>query len=693
MLLADVRSIADEPRVIAAMHRARALAEAVAARAPSAHDARVLADAVSDDDPIVAIGALHALGRVRHPLARRALAAQLDATARWRREHAVWALGHAARVPVAIPRLLELVEAGGFASMLAQMTLEQGARARDGRLASAIRLRLDATTSIGARGRLVETLGLDDHPSAMPLLEEIAEGDDHLFARIAAISALGARHSTSSRALLARLAQHDDEIGTHALLAMNDQAMRRRPQQPAGSRMRVAQLYLHADLDPDLRRAGAGDNGGIASLLMLLSAALADQPEIERVLTLARGTTRDALADAVWPRSDAAVIGSVPFPRGPLADSWEHRVAVERGIRRQLVAHGPIDVLHLRMADVGTLVARRVARSLGIAVDFTAAPDPHAVIDSLDRQGRLTRSEFGERDAAEHWWFRARLAEDLARDAHALALLPRPRVRAVVADAFGVAAADLEERSSIIPEGVSGSIVAQAADDAARFAEGGSVAVLGELQERLARLPVDRRALPPLITAGRLHRQKGVERLVEAWAGSAVLRTRFNLVIVGGELDDPSPEEQAVLAAIARVPDTEQGLVMLGHRPHLDTARLLADAARRGGVYVCASEKEEFGLAIVEALAAGLVPVAPIAGGPSTYLRDGETGVLCDTSSVPGLAAAIERAAGLVDRPGRAERAREQVLTTLTIEQMAEALAGLYPRAVERCARAVASLA
>ena len=41
----------------------------------------------------------------------------------------------------------------------------------------------------------------------------------------------------------------------------------------------MAQLFLHADLDRELSRAGAGDNGGIATMLVRLGDALAASPE------------------------------------------------------------------------------------------------------------------------------------------------------------------------------------------------------------------------------------------------------------------------------------------------------------------------------------------------------------------------------------------------------------------------------
>ncbi len=106
-------------------------------------------------------------------------------------------------------------------------------------------------------------------------------------------------------------------------------------------------------------------------------------------------------------------------------------------------------------------------------------------------------------------------------------------------------------------------------------------------------------------------------RLADAFASDPALRARATLVIVGGELDDPTPTEAIELARIraaqAAQPDLATALVLLGHRPNGEVAELLAasPARRRSvigpdGAYACASRKEEFGLAIVEALAAGL---------------------------------------------------------------------------------------
>jgi glycosyltransferase involved in cell wall biosynthesis len=98
-------------------------------------------------------------------------------------------------------------------------------------------------------------------------------------------------------------------------------------------------------------------------------------------------------------------------------------------------------------------------------------------------------------------------------------------------------------------------------------------------------------------------------------------------------------------------------------------------------VYVCASVKEEFGLALLEAMAAGLMVVAPDAGGPATYVEDGVTGRLTRTWDPDGLAAAVSTAldASLAETsPDRAARSRAVVAERFTVAAMARALTGVY---------------
>jgi glycosyltransferase involved in cell wall biosynthesis len=180
--------------------------------------------------------------------------------------------------------------------------------------------------------------------------------------------------------------------------------------------------------------------------------------------------------------------------------------------------------------------------------------------------------------------------------------------------------------------------------------------------------------------------------LVEAWAGDPVLSASCNLLVVGGDLEEPSRDELAELsridAAIARHDGPGRGLLLAGHQPHATVAAWLAAVrhgcagrSAAGGIYVSASLKEEFGLAILEAMASSLVVVAPDGGGPATYVRGGVTGILTDTTSAAALAAATRRALDLAASPTATERAARELATLrerFSIDTMATALGEVY---------------
>lgn len=474
--------------------------------------------------------------------------------------------------------------------------------------------------------------------------------------------------------------------------------------EPSG--LTVAQLYLHADIDGTLLHAGQGDTGGIATLLVHLGDALLAEGSVERVLTLSRGS-----ADRLPIPADLSGPGhhylSVPLP-GPVRhapDAWPLRVPARRGIRRLLRAAGRVDVLHLRMADVGSWAAAEVARDLGIPTVLTLAPDPHALIAARDAAGTLTRGTFGAADHAEHLVFRFRLLRDLAAQAAHLVVFPRADLARDLRELLHLDPDDAR-RVSTVAEGIDIAPLERAALEVADDLRGDPVpeataTALEALDALLTGLPPERRRLPLAITVGRLHRIKGMATLVQAWASDPTLAGRCNLLVVGGDLRTPSDDEAEQLGRIdAAVPRSEgpaRGLLLAGHRPNGVVAAWLA-AVRLGrpglaapaGVYVSASLKEEFGIAILEAMASGLVVVAPRDGGPATYVEHGVTGLLADTGSPAALAAALVSALDLASAPGaadRADKARTLVTDQFSIQTMASALAAIYREVTHDTAR------
>ena len=686
-----------------------------ASRAGGRQAVGILRRAIDDEqNQLVAIAAVHALGRVFDDEADDALSELLSSDRAFLREHAAWAFG--SRLPRldAVSRLVGCVVQAGFTGMLAQRTLQQWAVSAPDQIALALEGALVAEREVGARTRVVETLGLVSGRVAGRALRELAadstEPDD---VRIAAIAGLGDRRGDERGLSLVReLASIDSDAGASGSRAIADAArlaLIDLGDSPAairlGDGLTVAQLFLHADIDRGLTRAGAGDNGGVATLLVRLGDALANLDGIERVLTMSRGdagSAADSLLDL------AARTGAdhdfVPVPLlsepSPQARSWHTRVAAERGIRRALIALGPVDVLHLRMADVGSMAASSVARELNIPVVFTLAPDPHGVIRALDVAGSLTAANFGDVDEHEHYWFRHRLVSRLAADAEHTVLFPRPAVRDELQELLGIDIDESPEQYTVVPEGIDlvtidDALLEVEARNGTRAAD--EHAAIDELDALIVALPEHRRGLPIALSVGRLHRVKGMATIVEAWATDPALFERCNLVIVGGDLLAPSADEQSQLDAIDRVlrenPRAADGLVLAGHRPNDVVSRWLAvtrlgsgDLIGASGIYVCGSLKEEFGIAILEALAAGLVVVTPDAGGPATYVDDGVTGILVDTGSATGVRRGMTEALQIAarDDAARVDAARGIVRERFTVQAMATALERVYIGVAEK---------
>ena len=454
--------------------------------------------------------------------------------------------------------------------------------------------------------------------------------------------------------------------------------------------LRIAQVLMQGRVDAALSAAASGDGGGLITLQVGLTRELARHDSVSEVHLVTRSFHGDSsvFARRSEPIGERGFVSRIPFGPSeylPRDEMWAHRAQLERELRSFLAEHGPFDALHLRFADVGTFAAARIARDLDIPLVFTLAPDPHSVIAAEEASGDLTRENFAQVEQAKHYLFRAWLVDHMLDRADRLALLPRQDQREQFRHLLNI---DIEtsDRFVVIPEGVDLAVAEAAASDVLAIRQGARVPkVLSELEQAIRALPRSRQGLPLLISAGRFSTVKGFDRTVAAWSGDASLSSRFNLVIVGGNLGNPSAEERVVSAAIATRAGDAEGLILLGGRSHREVALLLAAAAHGlpgtvgdDGVYVCASAKEEFGLAIVEALAAGLPVVAPKVGGPATYVDHRFTGYLADTMDVNDISRGIHWADGARRSEVRSDAAKRMVRSDYSLSSMASELVEIY---------------
>lgn len=173
-------------------------------------------------------------------------------------------------------------------------------------------------------------------------------------------------------------------------------------------------------------------------------------------------------------------------------------------------------------------------------------------------------------------------------------------------------------------------------------------------------------APPTLIFLGRVNWKKGLDRLVPALA----LVPRARMIVAGNDEDGYSNE----IERLAEAHGVADRIQFVGPVYGEDKWRLMAEA----DAFVLPSYSENFGNAVLEAMAVGLpVVVTPEVGLAETVARTG-AGLVADGNS-EALAAAIRR---LLDDPAQAaqmgKRGRQTVAAEFGWDRIAAQMTSLY---------------
>lgn len=171
-------------------------------------------------------------------------------------------------------------------------------------------------------------------------------------------------------------------------------------------------------------------------------------------------------------------------------------------------------------------------------------------------------------------------------------------------------------------------------------------AVRGEspaaLRQRLG-LP----AQGPLIgIVGRLQRWKGMHTVIAALPAVRAGHPDATLVVVGGA-HDTEPAYGDELRALARRLGVEHAVHFAGFQADVPRWMQAMD------IVVHASDREPFGIVVVEAMALGKPVIAGAAGGPAELIVHGEQGLLVPFADEQAMAAALRR---FLDDPALAAR-------------------------------------
>ncbi len=476
------------------------------------------------------------------------------------------------------------------------------------------------------------------------------------------------------------------------------------PQREPGS---VGLTVMQTMLQGAWGREGRGDAGGLSVFLRSLGRALANHPDIHRVVTV-------VLDDQAGADGRPVLWEDVPghsVLRLRVAGGWDatargmasREPALSTSLAWALQRHAIVpDLIHVRYASSASRAVAALGRAEQIPVFFTVTTDPHQQLaERFDREGLSSEDS----EALTEALHAVHVADDLLELADALIAMPRPLGIQPLLDYFPQLAAEGRMRSRavrLLPEGI-----APAGNRSPRRAMRDILAdhlqsPAASRAERARRLSPERLCKPTLLSVGRLAPIKQLPLLVEAWVTGELWR-RYNLILVGGDLDRPSATEQGILRDIERVlarhPDARDGFCMTGALPNDRVRELEAALAREAdepgpSAYVCASTKEEFGIAVLEAMTAGLPVFGPLRGGLASYIEEGRSGFLMDTRSAASMRSALQKV--LLDDGAAAtlravaRRGRDAVVRRYGIDEVAQRLALYYGEAIDRAPRPAA---
>ncbi len=440
-------------------------------------------------------------------------------------------------------------------------------------------------------------------------------------------------------------------------------------------------LVLQTVFYGDPGRPGKGGSGGIGTLVMRLGNALAT----EGAVTCTPGAVPDILALPVQEEPEEGHTlyrFPVSLPESLPETFLRNRPAIGRAFKRTLDLTGiRPEVVHVRFLDDASLAVVRESRRRNIPCAVTLTPDPHRSL--LTPAGTIRRiSNIQDFLILHRIW----TGDELARESRGWMAIGRDTMMGVVHRYFPQTELVKDHSMASVDEGVPG-IATNIEINIPLLLKGDGT--LKGLSEKRLNAPI-------ILSVGRLAPVKNMPALAQAWADG--LWKSHNLAVIGGDWENPTTEEkrelEGIRRALASAPEEAEGRsVFLSARSGRTIAELEAWLGGRHttpspDIYVASSLKEEFGLAILEAMSAGMVSCAPINGGAGSYIRSGVNGFLINTADAGSLKQELDTIiSDLARAPQRVtsirEAARETVQKHYSIEAMAREYAAFYRRTID----------
>jgi D-inositol-3-phosphate glycosyltransferase len=396
----------------------------------------------------------------------------------------------------------------------------------------------------------------------------------------------------------------------------------------------IAQFMFFGSID----QPGVGDSGGLSIFLNQLGSNLATNQEVKRVITFTTASHSSNPFPSLVNRSGNYWIISLPI-HAPQQIEPEDYVAYPLQIKTFLSLFIETtglkpDVFHLRFNDIKTRIAAEIARQMDIKSVLTLTADPHRAIEKqYENNSQISSQDYVQLN---QFLFRVLIADQLLHQSSSVVILPSKAGMIDLLPYFPQLSYLIDQKSfAIIPEGIE-------INPSIRIPQETIEPILDKIKRSPQNPAHQHRRL--ILSVGRLSPVKQQDLLVEAWLKGNLWQTA-DLVLIGGSASNPTLVEEKMLQSIHnrldQYPEARPYFFLLPALPNpviraLETF-LASHLDHQPPFYVCPSLKEEFGIAILEAMTAGWLAIGPIAGGLSSYIRDHSNGFLMDTSNAQSI--------------------------------------------------------
>lgn len=388
-------------------------------------------------------------------------------------------------------------------------------------------------------------------------------------------------------------------------------------------------IILQSMFYGDFENSGKGNNGGMAVFLKNLGNQLSKSEEVSLVVTLTITNEWSQNQSLMNFYSDNHLFLRAPIyidttNKDPFLKKERFiKRAVERFLKKLEIEP---DIFHVRYLDNASKAIALLSKELEKKCVFTLTPDPHR--NMTNKNGSLKVFNSNELFQKLN---KIMIGDELLVESDQVVGIGNSKVKKELELYFPqLLKEDKKEILWMISEGIQADSELKDANETLNpFEELKQIAFKESFFDR-----------PIILNVGRLDQLKAQDELLKAWGNSSMSEV-YNLLIIGGDLENPSKDEKKMMHSFEEYlnghPHLKDNFHHIGALSNKNIRRLEKEIMEHQKnypqIYLCSSKKEEFGIAILEALSQNFLVLGPERGGVKSYLENNINGFLIDTSN------------------------------------------------------------